>query len=494
MIRTLLAQVDGALNRITMYRLLVYTLAFLLAIAALFAVTGTIGISATGLLISTALLIFVSWGTNTAFRTALRVPANSESWLITALILACIMPPITSVRSAMSVGIAGVVAMASKYLIVWRGAHIFNPAAFGAVVVGLFGLASASWWIATPALAPIAGLIGLLILRKTRVLPLAVSFVLTSLLVMVLVSSYGYGQPVAQVLQNALLSWPLMFFGSIMLTEPATLPRTRYYQILFAAVVGAIFASQLHLGFVSTSPQVALVIGNLLALTMAVPQGFMLKLLRQTKLSESQYELVFEKPQRLQYRPGQFMEWTLPHAHGDARGNRRSFSLASSPTESEVRIGIKANDPSSSFKKALWTVLPGRRIRAAHVQGDFVLPESKRPLVYIAGGIGITPIRSHVQFLTDHDTHGTYSLLYVASNEVEHIYKEVFSAAERIGLTTQYLVGRIDYERLQSLVPLDTNAVYYVSGPDAFVRTYTRMLRSMQVPYTNIRTDHFSGY
>lgn len=45
------------------------------------------------------------------------------------------------------------------------------------------------------------------------------------------------------------------------------------------------------------------------------------------------------------------MEWTLPHTGIDSRGNRRYFTLASSPTEATLRLDIKFYEPSSSYKK-----------------------------------------------------------------------------------------------------------------------------------------------
>ena len=82
------------------------------------------------------------------------------------------------------------------------------------------------------------------------------------------------------------------------------------------------------------------------------------------------------------------MEWTLGQSSDD-RGNRRFFTIASSPTEHTVRLGVKIYEPESTFKRALLALKIGDVILLR------VLPETlscrkKEKLVFIAGGIGVT--------------------------------------------------------------------------------------------------------
>jgi ferredoxin-NADP reductase len=54
------------------------------------------------------------------------------------------------------------------------------------------------------------------------------------------------------------------------------------------------------------------------------------------------------------------MEWTLSHKNPDSRGIRRYFTIASSPTENDLKLGVHI-DPvqSSSYKKALLAMKKG---------------------------------------------------------------------------------------------------------------------------------------
>ena len=102
----------------------------------------------------------------------------------------------------------------------------------------------------------------------------------------------------------------------------------------------------------------------------------------------------FAPNRKLAFAPGQYMEWTLGHNEPDSRGNRRYFTLASAPTEDELRVGVKFYQNSSTFKQAMLDMDQNSEIVAAQLAGDFVLPhDPQQKCVFIAGGIGIESIR-----------------------------------------------------------------------------------------------------
>jgi len=492
----MLRTVDAILNRFTMYRVVLYGLGTLLVVAEMLALTGALAISASGLALSVAVLSISCYVANKLCAWLFHAATNTESWLITALILACILPPSTSLSRLGFIAIAGLVAMTSKYVLVFRGSHVFNPAAFAAFVLSVASLLPATWWIATPWLTPFTTLLALVVLRKQRKFTLFISFGAAAGLMMLFVTSMLHHQQMGDVVQAGVLSWPIIFMGSIMLTEPTTLPATRYYQVLLGLLVGALFSSQLNWGQFYVSPAVALLIGNLFTLVFVPSFGTMLRLKFIQQLSTDIYDAVFERPARtLAFTPGQYLEWTLPHNQVDSRGNRRIFSIASSPTEPDIHIGFRHYERSSSFKNALLALTPGKYVRAAHVAGSFTLPNNPaQPLLLIAGGIGITPFRSMIQYLVDTNQQRNIVILYFAAKQEDFVYKEVFEQARALGVDTRYMVGRPDPVTIQQNVPDVTTRVSYISGPDVLVSSCKTMLRSLGVSMQHIHTDHFTGY
>jgi ferredoxin-NADP reductase len=366
----------------------------------------------------------------------------------------------------------------------------------GAFVMSVTGLLPATWWVATPWLAPFTALLAVLVLRKQRKFTLFFSFAAAAVLMLLYVSSGLHGQAHATVLRDAFLSWPIIFFGSIMLDEPTTLPSTTYYQLLFAILVAAIFSSQVRVGAVSATPEVALLIGNLFSLCVSPVYGAMLRVKRLTQLSPDTFDVAFEGPAApVPFKPGQYMFWTLRHSRADIRGNRRTFSIASSPTEPELHIGTRHYARSSTYKQALLKAQPGDLMRVAKVGGNFTLPEDPtRPLLFIAGGIGITPFRSMAKYLSDRGEQRDIILMYLASNEQDFVYKDIFDQAKAVGLQTHYIVGRLKPTELQSSVLDLANRQVYISGPDAMVTNYKKVVHRLGVPNRDIKTDHFSGY
>src|ERR1043166_5260464 len=108
--------IDNYLNQITMYRLTLYVLTFLWLCAFIFSLFGLMPFGFFELLLSTLFLIAVCWYTNKFFAWLFRVPANIDSAYITAFILSLIIMHNTSKGGLAFIFVAGLVAMASKYL------------------------------------------------------------------------------------------------------------------------------------------------------------------------------------------------------------------------------------------------------------------------------------------------------------------------------------------------------------------------------------------
>ena len=140
-------QIDDLLNRVTMYRLVLYYLIFLLGVALVLSMTGTLAYDPFALLLSVAFLLAASALTNRVFAWTFGVPANAESVYISALILALIITPIRSLNDLWFLGWASIWAMASKYIIAVKGKHLFNPAAFAVALTYFTINQSASWWV-----------------------------------------------------------------------------------------------------------------------------------------------------------------------------------------------------------------------------------------------------------------------------------------------------------------------------------------------------------
>jgi ferredoxin-NADP reductase/Na+-translocating ferredoxin:NAD+ oxidoreductase RnfD subunit len=499
---------DTLLNRITMYRLVLYYLMFLLGVALVLSFGGALPYDPFALLLSIGFLVGVCAITNTIFARVFEVPANSESASITALILALIITPITSYHDLWFLGWSGALAMASKYILAIKRKHLFNPAAFAVALTALTIDRTASWWVGTATMLPFVLIGGLLIARKLRRFDLLASFSLVVLAMVVLASLLGHESIVA-ALQNTLLYSPALFFAFVILTEPLTTPPTRGLLLVYGALVGLLFTPQFHIGKLYTSPELAILIGNLFAYLVSPKTKLVLQLREKVRIATDVYDFLFMPQRKLAFAPGQYMEWTLGHDDPDNRGNRRYFTLASSPTEDHIRLGVKFSGESSSFKQAMLAMDQNTQIVAGQLAGDFVLPRDPgQKCVFIAGGIGITPFRSMIKYLLDTRQRRPIVLFYACKTPGEFVYQDIFDQARwELGIETIYTVtepdslpagwrgnvGRITPQLIQSHLTDHLDCVYYISGPQTMVDSFKRALSEMGVKSSQIKTDLFSG-
>lgn len=502
--------VDGILNRVTMYRLVLYYLIFLWIAAMGLSHLGLLPYEDSALFISAFFITGVCLLVNEMFARAFKVQTNEESVYITALILTLIISPLNVFHSGVFIETAlwaSVIAIASKYLIAVRRKHIFNPAAFGVAATALLLGDAASWWVGTAAMLPFVLIGGLLMVRKLRRSDLVWSFLIAAA-VAVLATNVGQSIGPITVLGRTFLDAPLFFFAFVMLTEPLTSPPTSRKRIAYGALVGVLFAPALHIGSVYSTPELALLIGNVFSYIVSPKQKLSLKLKQKTRIAPDMYDLVFAGGGEMSFKPGQYMEWTLGHKKPDSRGNRRYFTLASSPTERDLHLGVKFYENPSSFKRALLELKAGDMIAAGGLAGDFTLPKHRmEKLVFIAGGIGITPFRSMIKYLLDRGERRDIVVLFSNRKADNIVYAEILEEAEKkLGIRTVHTLteelpalwrgenGFVDAKMIARTIPDWRERTFYVSGTHAMVAAVEGTLKGMGVPKKRVKTDFFPGF
>ena len=500
--------IDALLDRITMYRLMVFYLGALLAAAFALSIFQILPVDPLALATSTVLITATSLASNFLVSRLFRAPPNWDSVYITALILILLLdpaPPSQYLQLA-SLAFAALAATLSKYALAFRRKHVFNPAALGAVLVGVVLDQSPSWWAGgNLPLMPLVVVGGVLVVRKLRRGDLVASFVVATL------AASLVAKPLADAgtaIYQAVVYSPLFFVAFVMLTEPLTTPPRRWARIAYGALVGILSAPTTHFGSFYLTPELALVLGNLFSYAASPVGRLQLTLTRIEQTGASVYDFVFRPERKLAFQAGQFVEVALDLQQGDSRGNRRYFTIASSPTENELRLGIKLNPEPSAFKLALTAMKPGDTLYAGQLGGEFTLPaDPDRKLAFLAGGVGITPFRSMIKYLLDKGEARSIVVLYGAERAADLAYRDIFDRAEReLGVKTDYILanesspetgfrqGLLSEEIVRDLVPDFLERTFYVSGPLAMVEGCKRVLHAMGVKHHAIKVDFFPGF
>jgi ferredoxin-NADP reductase/Na+-translocating ferredoxin:NAD+ oxidoreductase RnfD subunit len=502
---------DTYLDRFNMHRV---TLAALLGMALWAVVMGAAGVvpySPVDIVAAVAMATAVAVAVNTICARVLHATTEVQSSVITALILVMIMPPGLLDNWAFLSG-AAAVSSASKYVVAADKQHVFNPAAVALVALGLlFPELAASWWIGTPAMLPAVAVFGGLVVIKTRRTGVVLAFLGVYALVMsvAVAADTRSAGVVADAWRASLGHTALLFFAFIMMTDPVTVPSHRLVRPAYVSFVALLYVTpELYFIPFGLAPEQALCLGNAVSFAIRPKYRLSLPLRRKSKVGADTWAFQFGPRPQMAFAPGQYMEWTVPHPKPDGRGQRRYFTIASSPAEKDLTIVMRVPDKPSSFKRALLTAGEGSPVIAARLAGDFVLPHDlKKPLAFIAGGVGVAPFRSMTQHVLDTGKKCDVVMLYSNRRADEVLFNETFGKAEGRGLRTVYVLtdeaaaphdwkgrlGRIDGELIRQEIPDYKMRTFYISGSQAMVHATETELRGLGVPGMRVRKDYFDG-
>ena len=495
-----------------MYRVVLYSLVLILFFAFILSFFDLLTFKPYALIYSTTIIVCLSYLTHYFFSRKFNIETNYESTIITSLILSLIINP-PQVGEYVSVlpllFWVSIWSVAVKYTLSFYGKHIWNPVAFSVTLTAFTINQSASWWVGNGYLFPIVLIVGFLIVRKVRRYDVIFSFFIFSILLM-LINALGKVDFIS-FLKQVFIDSPYIFFATIMLTEPITMPPKMKQRVIYGFIVGLLYPPFINIAGIYSTPEIALSVGNIFSWLMSPKKRYILTLENNKKIARDTGEFTFTSNRRVKFEAGQYMEFTLDHPSVDSRGNRRYFTIASSPLEDRISIGVKFDkNRSSSFKKALAEMEIGDQIFAGQIGGDFILPTNKKDKIcFIAGGIGITPFKSMISYLLDKDESRDIVLFYCAKRIEELAYTNLFHrAGVTFGLkvvnTLTDLVhipedwvgykGFIDAGMIITEAPDYAERTFYISGPNSLVQASKKMLLEIGIKNNKIKTDYFPGF
>lgn len=504
----MLSKINQRIDGVTMYRVVLYTLTFFVIEAFVFSFLSFLHYSLLALFSS--LLIISSAGilSHFLFKKIYNAPANIESSYITILLGFLILAPVTTIESGLWNAVAIFIAIASKYVIARGHRHIFNPLAFGVFIIGVLGATQVTWWVSSMFFLPGAIIAAYIVLSKIKRGHLFFSYIISSVVAVMLFAFLKNREMVGVVVQQ-FLSWPLLFLGIYMLTEPLTTPPTKKTQMIYGSIVGVLSSIPFAFPPIYSTPELALLIGNLFAYTVSTKDRYFLTFKEKKEIAKDTYEFSFSPSHSIPFISGQYMEWTLLHNQVDLRGVRRYFTIASSPFDNIIKLSIKKADNGSSFKQALLALEEGKGLLATSVSGDFVMPHNvDTPLVFIAGGIGITPFISMFRTLLQKGERRDIVLFYLNKKEEDVAYKDILDeVSNKFAVKVVYVLsdmeavspswegekGFLTEEMVKKYVLHYTQSEYYISGPPLMVGAFSSMLRKGSVRSSQILTDFFPG-
>lgn len=221
-----------------------------------------------------------------------------------------------------------------------------------------------------------------------------------------------------------------------------------------------------------------------------------LKLEEKRKENSDVFSFIFQPQEPVSWQAGQYMVYYIPHNNPDNRGETRHFTISSAPFQKKIMLTTHyLFEESSSLKKALFAHKPGDIVEGVKVDGTFTLRPEEKKLVFIAGGIGITPYHAMLLELVRNKDYRNIILLYSNKDEGHVVFKDTIErlTKEYPGFKVFYLFSpqRADAGFIQRTVPDFAERVFYLSGPIRMVKAVEEVLQQLEVPLENIRKDYF---
>jgi ferredoxin-NADP reductase len=198
------------------------------------------------------------------------------------------------------------------------------------------------------------------------------------------------------------------------------------------------------------------------------------------------------------FHAGQFLHLALDEYSPESQWpDSRVFSIASSPSERATQLAVTISVKGRFTGRIFETLEEGSACWLKLPYGEFLFPPD-RPLVLIAGGVGITPFLSFLAQMLEERSGQAVSLCYGVRSEVYYLFGELLSRCEAElpnFMKTVYCEdgsvpgnkGILDIDAIHAAAP--AGALFYLSGPPAMISVFKSRLRDLGVEAERIRVD-----
>ncbi len=170
----------------------------------------------------------------------------------------------------------------------------------------------------------------------------------------------------------------------------------------------------------------------------------------------------------------------------------RHYSIASNPARRDVyEIAVLRQEEDSGGSAAIHdTYRIGTRLRIDMPANHFALHDDERPALLIAGGIGITPIKSMAMALASRGA--DFQLYYAGRSRAEMAFADRLERqlGNRLHIYSTADGKRLDITTTLAAAPHD--AVIYVCGPQRLIGAVTNTATTLGIPRTRLRLELFA--
>lgn len=194
---------------------------------------------------------------------------------------------------------------------------------------------------------------------------------------------------------------------------------------------------------------------------------------------------ILDRPANLDFQAGQYCHVIAPGAILDNH-HVQHMSFANAPHEDRIMISMDLAS-GSRFKRRFQKAAINDTVGLFSVKGAFTLdvPVQGRPVLFVAGGVGIAPIRSLISHAEAEGMH-EWSLVYAGR---DYLYKDFWSPfTDRVSLANRQTV----FTSIEASLQRRRDPLVYVCGSGDFIRDIGAFLVEQGIPVESIHTENFT--
>lgn len=235
---------------------------------------------------------------------------------------------------------------------------------------------------------------------------------------------------------------------------------------------------------------------------------FSVKVLEIFEVAEKTLALKLEKPSDFVFTAGEYCVLTVPKlVVEDAKGPNRCMSIASAPSDDHLLFAMRISE--TGYKQTIVGLKTGDEMIVGAPIGHFTLvPNDTRPVVFLTGGIGITPARSIVRQASHESDTREFFLFYSNYRPEDTAFLEemhgefpnisIKSVLTMTNMETSHQSwdgerGFITADMLSKYLPNVQVPLYYLVGTPGFTKAMEKILAGFDIKKENIKQDPFVG-
>ncbi len=213
---------------------------------------------------------------------------------------------------------------------------------------------------------------------------------------------------------------------------------------------------------------------------------------------------ILEPDERITFIAGQYSNFTIEN---NGKKLTHAFSISCAPGKETISFTTIISE--SEYKQTLNRMKEGDEIEFNKPNGTFTLDQSTgKDVVFLAGGIGITHVKSMIDFTIENKLDKEITLFYANKTISRIVFKkeldevdnkngrirvvDVLSQEESAPIGSE--TGRINMEIIQKYLGEVASKQFYLVGPPSFVEAMEQLLKDLHIPKNNIIKESFSGY